>query len=80
MFGLSKQVLIGLLDSLVNVSNHRKWISLKNQQYMIQATAINLHPNEYGQGLRDYPFAVNLDRCMGHCNTLNDLSNKECSK
>ena len=25
-----------------------------------------------------YPFAVKLDRCVGSCNTLNDLSNKEC--
>ena len=23
-----------------------------------------------------YPFAVKLDRCVGSCNTLNDLSNK----
>ena len=25
-----------------------------------------------------YPFAVKLDRCVGSCNTLNDLSNKVC--
>ena len=24
------------------------------------------------------PFAVKLDRCVGSCNTLNDLSNKVC--
>ena len=42
---------------------------------MIQITLINLYPNEYIQGLRSYPFAVNLDRCVGSCNTLNDLSN-----
>ena len=23
-----------------------------------------------------YPFAIKLDRCVGSCNTLNDLSNK----
>ena len=28
---------------------------------MIQPTLINLHPNEYTQGLHYYPFAVNLD-------------------
>ena len=28
--------------------------------------------------LRYYPFQVNLDRCVGSCNTLNDLSNKLC--
>ena len=38
--------------------------------------SINLHPYEYIEGLRYYPFAVTLDRCMWSCNTLNDLSNK----
>ena len=45
---------------------------------MIQLTLINLHPNEYIQGLCYYPFAVNLDRCVGSCNTLDDLSNRVC--
>ena len=53
-------------------------ISLDNQQWMIQLTLINLHPNEYTQGLRYYPFALNLDRSMGSCNVLNNLSNKVC--
>ena len=39
---------------------------LKKQQCTIQPTLINLHPNEYDQRLRYYPFAVNLDRCMGN--------------
>ena len=25
-----------------------------------------------------YPFIVKLDRCVGSCNTVNDLSNKIC--
>ena len=25
------------------------------------------------------PFAFKLDRCVGICNTLNDLSNKVCA-
>ena len=45
---------------------------------MIQPTLINLHANEKTQGLHYYPFVVNLDRCVGSCNTLNDLSNKVC--
>ena len=44
----------------------------------IQPALINLHPNEYNQELHYYPFAVKLDRCVGNCNTLNDLSNKVC--
>ena len=43
---------------------------------MIQPTFINLHPNEYSQEFHYYPVAVKLDRCVGSCNTLNDLSNK----
>ena len=45
---------------------------------MIQPTLINLHPNEYSQEFHYYPLAVKLDRCVGYCNTLNDLSNKVC--
>ena len=46
---------------------------------MAQLTLTNLHPNEYIKGLLYYyPFSVNLDRCMGSCNSLNDLSNKVC--
>ena len=37
---------------------------------------INVHPNEYSQELHYYPFVVKLDRCVGSCNILNDLSNK----
>ena len=43
---------------------------------MIQPTLINLHPNEYSQVFHYYPFVVKLDRCVGSCNNLNDLSNK----
>ena len=43
-----------------------------------QPSLINLHPNEYSQGLRYYLLADNLDRCVGCCNTLNGLSNKVC--
>ena len=38
----------------------------------------NLHPNKYNQEFLYYPFAVKLDRCVGRCNTLNDLSDKVC--
>ena len=42
MFGLMKQVLIGLLAIIVNASNHTKCISLKSKQCKIQLTLINL--------------------------------------
>ena len=65
--------------SLVNTSSHTKCVSLSNQKCEIQPTLINLHPNEYSQELHYYPFAVKLDKCVGSCNTLNDLSNKVCA-
>ena len=51
----------------------------KYSECMTQPTFINLHFNEYIQGLHYYPFAVNLDRCAGIWNTLNNLSNKVCA-
>ena len=43
---------------------------------MTQTTLLNLHSNEYRQKLHYYPFAVNLDRYAGSCNTLADLSSR----
>ena len=43
---------------------------------LIKKMFINLHRNEYTQGLHYYPFTVNLDRCVGICNAVNDLSTK----
>ena len=79
MFKFLKKIFIGLLTSILNASNYTKCVSLSNPKSKTQLTLINLHPNEYTQGLYDYPFVVNLDRCVGSCNTLNDLSNKVCA-
>ena len=78
MFELIKKIFIGLLTSIVNVSNHTKCLSLGNQKCKIQPSHINLHPNNYIQEFHYYPFAVKLDRCVGSCSSLNDLSNKAC--
>ena len=43
---------------------------------MTQPTLTNLHLNEYSQEFHYYPFAVELDRYVGSCNTLSYLSNK----
>ena len=53
-------------------------MSLSKQKCEIQPTLISLHPNEYSQEFHYCTFAVKLDRCVGSCNTLNDLSNKAC--
>ena len=44
---------------------------------MIQPTIINSYPNVKSSHC-DYPFAVNLDRCVGSFNTFNDLSDGVC--
>ena len=69
---------IVLLSSIVKASNHTKCVSLNNQKSKIQLNLINLHPNEYSQEFHYYPFSVKLNRCVGSCNTLNDLSNNVC--
>ena len=72
------ELFVGLLTSIVNASNHAKCVSLNNQQCMTQPTLINLHPNQYSQGLHYYLFLANSDRFVGTWNTVNDLSNKLC--
>ena len=64
------------LSKNINASNHTKCISLSNQKCKIQPNLVNLRPNEYSQEFHYNPFVVKLDRCLGSCNTLNDLSNK----
>ena len=71
-------MVIVLLSSIVNASDHKKCISLRDQNCEIQPTLINLHPNEYSQGFRYYSLSVNVDTRLGSCNTLTDLSNKVC--
>ena len=51
---------IVLLAGIVNASNHTKCVSLSNQICKIKPT-LNLHPNEYSQEFRYYPFTVKLD-------------------
>ena len=78
MFGLIKKTIIRLLTGLVIWSNHTKCVPLSNQKCMTRPTLIELLPNEYSQEFHYYLFAVKLDRCVGSCNTLNDLFNKVC--
>ena len=69
---------IVLLPNIVNASNHIKCASLSNQKCKIQPALISLHPNEYSQELHWYPFAVELYKCVGSCNSLDESSNKAC--
>ena len=79
MFGFIKELFTGLLTSIVvNASRYTKCVYLSDQKFNIQPILINLHPNKYSQELHYYPLAVKLDKCVGRCNSLNDLSNKLC--
>ena len=78
MFGLIKKMFIRLLNSILSASNNTKCMSLSNQECMTKPTLINLHPSGYSRESYYSPFSVNLDRCVGSCNTLNDLPNKVC--
>ena len=69
---------MGLLISIFNAPNRTNCVSLSHQKCEIQPTLINLYPHEYNQELHYYPLAVKLDRCIGSCNTVNDLSNNVC--
>ena len=63
-----------LFNSIVNASNHTTCVSLSNQKCEIQPISYILINTEFYY----YPFTVKLDKCVGSCNTLNDLSNKVC--
>ena len=75
---LMKKMFIGLSAGLVNRSNHTKCTLLCNQKCMIDLRLLILHSNEDNQEFHFYPFAVKLDRYVGRCSALNDLSNKVC--
>ena len=62
---------------ILNGSNHTKCVSLNNQKCI---TLINLRPNECNQELHYCPFVIKLDRSVGSCDSLNDLSNNLCVK
>ena len=65
---------IVVLSNIANGSKHTKCMSLSNQKYMIQATLINLHPNEYSQEFYYYPFAVKLSNKVCVPNKTEDLN------
>ena len=78
MFRIIKKMFIVLLASIVTDSTQKKCVSLSNQKCEIQPTFMNLHPKEISEEFHYYPFTVKLEKCVGSCNTLNDLSNKVC--
>ena len=74
MFGIIKRMFIVLLTSIINASNHTKYVLLSNQKCEIQPTLVNLHPNLHNQEFHNYTCSVELDRCVGSCNSINDAN------
>ena len=68
---LIKKVLIVLLSFSGSLAT--KCTALNNQTCFTRPTVIDLNSDENNQGLHHYPFMVNLGRCNGSCNTLDDL-------
>ena len=79
MFRIIKKMFMGLLINITNASNYTKCVSSINQKCMIQPALVSLHPNEYSEEFHYYRFVVKLDRCVGSCNILKDLSSKVCA-
>ena len=71
MFGFIKKMFIRLFISTVNDSNHAKCIPINNQQCILLTNLFHILTST----VKDY---VNLDRYVGSCNTLNDLSKRIC--
>ena len=72
MFRLTNYVFIALLCFSESLAT--KCMSLNNELCMIRPTLIDLYPAE----LKCYPFMINLDKCSGSCNSVNNLSIKMC--
>ena len=84
MFRLIKKAFIALLNFSISIageangSNFTLCLSLNNQPCMNRPTLIDLDSDEYNQGLHYHPFTINVDRCNGSCNTLDDPSHRIC--
>ena len=53
-----------LSSSIINASNHAKFIYSNNQKCEIPPIFINLHPNRYSQEFNYCPFTIKLDECV----------------
>ena len=69
---------MGLLISIVNTSNHTKYVSLSNQKVWFNLLLLIyiLMYSLISQECHYYSLAVKLERYVGSCNTLNGFSNK----
>ena len=55
--------------------NTLKWVSIKNQECKVRPEVINI--NSYESSF--YPYRVDINKCSGSCNNLNDWCAKLCA-
>ena len=72
LFSLIKQVFIALLSFSKSLAT--KCGSLNNEPCIVRPIHIDLNTVE----LKYYPFLINLDKCSGSYNSVDDLSTKIC--
>ena len=51
-----------------------KCVSMNNQEYTIRLEIININSNEP----RFYPYSIEVNKCSGSCNNINDPYAKSC--
>ena len=72
MFSVNKQMFIVLLSFSNSLAT--KCVPLNNEPCMIRPFLVDLNLVE----LKYYPLMINLDKCSGSCNSVDDLSVKIC--
>ena len=56
------------------VINTLKWVSVNNQECKIRPKIINYSSNEPSF----YPYSIEINKCSGSCNNINDPYAKLC--
>ena len=56
------------------VINTLKWVSVNNQECKIRPKIINYNSNEPSF----YPYSIEINKCSGSCNNINDPYAKLC--
>ena len=56
------------------VINTLKWVSVNNQECKIRPEIINYNSNEPSF----YPYSIEINKCSGSCNNINDPYAKLC--
>ena len=61
------------ISNLLNV-NSLECVSMNNQEFKARAKTIDVNSNESVF----HPFSINVNKCSGSCNLINDLYAKLC--